>query len=60
MYDWDVGIYRRTGIEFGFTEAYSAGLGVRWMGSGLEFEHPGGKGEMKGLQVLFTLSVSIF
>jgi hypothetical protein len=58
--DWDVGIYGRAGFEFRFTEEYSAGFGVRWMESRLEFEHPGGKTDIKGLQALLTLSVNLF
>lgn len=57
--DWDVGLYARTGIEFRFTEKLIAGLGVRWIQTQLNLNNSGGKSEVEGIQVLFTLAATL-
>jgi hypothetical protein len=57
--DWDVGLYIRVGIEFRFTDKLIAGLGVRWIETQLDFNNPGGKTEVEGTQVMFTLGITV-
>jgi opacity protein-like surface antigen len=57
--DWDVGLYTRTGLEFRFTDELIAGIGVRWIETQLDFSNPGGKTDVEGLQILFTMATAI-
>jgi len=57
--DTNIGYYVRTGIDFQIDEKQYLGLGVRYMGTELDFDQTVGKLDIKGPQYVLTFTTQL-